>query len=1072
MRMFYNILTLSVCLVLVFIFSVNARGAEPMPLQTPALSRTHIAFVYASDIWIVERAGGQARRLTNNPALERLPVFSPDGQSVAFARNNPVGGPLSWDIYVVSISGGEARRLTFHPDADIPVGWTRDGKSVLFTSFRERIAYLGYRLYTIPKDGGFPSALPVPSAIEGSYSPDGKRLAYTPLWGLSAQTWRNYRGGATSRIQITDLSSVSVEEIPRPADTSDSKPMWVGEKVYFISNRAGTANLFSYDPATKKVEQLTRYEKYDVKYAGASDDAVVFVQEGALHIFDIQQGTTRTVEVSCGGEFPEVKPRSVDALKWIGLSALSPDGQNILFGARGEVLTVNPKTGEATNLTKSLGVAERSPAWSPDGKLIAYFSDESGENELHIRAADGSGTARRIQIEPKPSFYSELVWSPDSRKLAFSDAHLSLWYIELERGARARKADTALLSDGTKYFQPTWSPDSNWLAYSKYQPNRQRAVFLYSLEAGKAFQVSSPDVDARWPVFDQAGKYLYFTGSANTGPIKYGMSAMPFTQEVTRGVYAVVLRKDGTSPLLATDKEESRGKEESQGKAFVIDVEGINRRIVRVPFDGRVAERLMAGAGGRLFIVEGGTLHRYTVGADKAEKFTEGAGTYRISNDGSRLLLRRRGVWALVSTDAPPKANEGVLSLKAIEIQVDPRAEWQQIYNEAWRVVREYFYDPNMHGQNLAELKAHYLAYLPNVATRDDLNVLGMEMFSHLSVSHIAGISGGGLPDAGGADEKIGLLGADFEINEGRYRLKRIYRGNLAVEGLQAPLGQPGLNVKEGDYLLSVDGKDLSASQNLYQYFIGTAGKRVELKVASEPDGKDARTIRVVPLASEYPIRQYEWIESNRRRVQELSGGRLAYIYLPDTFNSGYEIFNREFYAQLDKRGLIVDERFNQGGVAADYIIEVLRRAPLQSARLRDGADISMPVGMIAGPKVMLTNEMSGSGGDTLPWMWRQAGLGPIVGKRTGGLGVGASSQDLIDGGRINVPDWGWYNPAKGIWDIENHGVAPDVEIEISLADWRAGRDPQLERAVQLALKELETRPSPQPKRPAYPVYK
>ncbi|HEY0319356.1 MAG TPA: PDZ domain-containing protein [Pyrinomonadaceae bacterium] len=1067
MRTFYRTFTLLVWLVLASALGA-AQTKGPMPIQTPALSRTHIAFSYAGDIWIVERAGGEARRLTNHPALERIPVFSPDGNSIAFARNNPAGGPLSWDVYTVPVSGGEPQRLTFHPDADVPVGWTPDGKNVLFTSFRDRIAYLGYRLYTIPKEGGFPTPLALPSAIEGSFSPDGKRIAYSPLWGLSAQTWRNYHGGTTSRILITDLPEGRTEELPRVADSSDSQPMWVGEKVYFISDRAGTSNLFSYDTAKRVVEQLTRYEKYDVKSAAASDDAVVFVQDGALHLFDLKSSTTRTVEVRFTVDFPETKPRTIDALRWISWSALSFDGQSILFGVRGEILNVNAKTGEAANLTKTQGVAERYPTASPDGKWIAYFSDESGESELHIRAASGAaGTVRRISIEKQPSFYNELSWSPDSKKLTFSDAHLALWYVDLEKGAvAARKADTALLSDGTKYFQPSWSPDSYWLAYSKYQPNRQRAVFIYSLAAGKSYQVSATDTDARTPVFDQNGKYLYFTGSTNTGPVKYGMSAMPFNQQVTRGLYAAVLRQNEMSPLVVTDREEN------QGKAFTIDVDGIGKRVVRVPFEGRSADRLMAGKSGQVFIVEGGNLYRYSAGTEKPEKFTEGAGNYRISGDGSRLLLRRRGVWAIVPTDAPPKADDGVLPLKNLEIQIDPRAEWKQIYNEAWRVVREYFYDPNLHGQNLAELKAHYSAYLQGVVTREGLNDLAMEMFSHLSVSHIAGINGGDTPSAAGENEKIGLLGADFEIDRGRYKFTRIYRGNTAVDGLQSPLGQPGLNVKEGEYLLAVDGADLSASQNLYKYFTGKAGKAVEIKVAPQPDGKGAYTLKVMPVASEYSIRQYEWIEQNRRRVAELSGGRLAYIYLPDTFNSGYEIFNREFYAQLDKQGLILDERFNQGGVAADYIIETLRRTPLQSARLRDGADVRMPVGMIAGPKVMLTNELAGSGGDTLPWMWRQAGLGLIVGKRTAGLGVGAAGQDLIDGGRVNVPDWGWYNPVKGIWDIENHGVAPDVDIEATLADWRAGRDPQLEKAVELALAELKKRPPAQPKRPPYPVYK
>jgi tricorn protease len=1064
--MFYRTLTLLVCLGLSFGLT-QAQSTNRMPLQSPALSRTHIAFAYAGDIWVVERAGGEARRLTDNPALEGVPVFSPDGQTIAFARNNPASGRLSWDVYTVPVTGGDARRLTYHPDLDIPVGWTADGQRVLFTSFRERMAYLGYRLYTIPKEGGFPAPLPVHSGIDGSFSPDGKRLAFTPLWGLSAQTWRNYRGGATSRILIADLSgdSARAEEIPRPADANDSEPMWVGEKVYFVSTRTGTSNLFGYDTASREVKQLTRYEKYDVKSAAASDDALVFVQDGQLHLLDLKTNAERTVEVRFSAEFPETKPRTIDALKWISWSALSPAGESVLFGARGEILIVNPKTGEVVNVTKSAGVAERYPAWSPDGKWLAYFSDESGENELHLRSMNGGAeTVRRIPVEKQPSFYNELAWSPDSRKLAFSDAHLSLWYVDLETGAVPRKADTALLSDGTRYFQPTWSPDSNWLAYSKYQPNRQRAVFLYSIANAKSYQVSAPDTDARWPVFDQNGKYLYFTGSTNSGTVKYGMSAMPFNQQVTRGVYAAVLRENDSAPTVATDKDESR--------AFAVDVAGIAGRVVRLPFEGRSADRLMAGRSGRLFIQEGGTLYRYTVGAEKPEKFSEGAGNYRMSTDGSRLLLRRRGVWALVSTDAPPKPDEGVLPFKSLDLVIDPRAEWRQIYNEGWRVVREYFYDPNMHGQNLSELKAHYAAYLPNIVTREDLNNLAMEMFSHLSVSHISGITGGDTPQVAGEDEKIGLLGADFEVAGGRYKFARIFRGNNALEGVQAPLGQPGVNVKEGEYLLSVDGAEASAAQNLYKYFMGKAGKRVEIKVAPEPDGKGARTIRVVPLASEYAIRQYDWIERNRRRVAEMSRGRLAYIYLPDTFNSGYEIFNREFYAQLDKQGVIVDERFNQGGVAADYIIEALRRTPLQAARLREGMDVSMPMGMIQGPKVMLTNEMSVSGGDTLPWMWRQAGLGLIVGKRTGGLGVGASAQELIDGGRINVPDWGWYNPVKGVWDIENRGVAPDVDVEITLADWLEGRDPQLEKAVELALKALESRPTPPPKRPQYPVYK
>ncbi|HMF55284.1 MAG TPA: PDZ domain-containing protein [Pyrinomonadaceae bacterium] len=1064
-------LALLVCLALASVVCAAQQQQGPMPLQSLALSRTQIAFEYAGDIWIMERSGGEAHRLTTHPALERLPVFSPDGAQVAFSRYNPAGGPFSWDVYVVAASGGEPQRLTYHPDADLTVGWTPDSKNVLFTSFRDRYAYLGYRLYTIPREGGFPTPLPIPSAIDGSYAPDGKRVAYTPLFSPNNFSWRNYRGGLVSWVTILNLADGTTEDVPRGGG-NDRAPMWAGDRLYFISDRDGTANLFSYDPATRKVAQLTRYERYDIKSAAAFDDTIAFVQDGRVHLLDLKTGATHDVDVRVTGDFPEVKPRTIDAARWLGSINLSPNGNQILFGARGEILTVNVESGESVNLTKTSGVAERNPVWSPDGKSIAYFSDESGEYQLHIRPAQGGqdSAVRRISIEQHPSFYNELGWSPDSKKLAFSDSHLNLWYVDLDRGGAAIKVDTATHTDGTRYFHPSWSPDSLWITYSKYQANRQRAIFVHSLKTGASQQVSSAEMDARWPTFDLNGRYLYFTASTNSGPVKYGMSAMPFGPQVTRSLYAVVLRNGDPSPLSALADQRQNADESS---SFRIDVDDINRRVVRVPVDGRNPDRLMAGKPGVLFVVDGPVLYRFVTGTQKPEKFIEGAGTYRISTDGSRLLLRRSGRWAVVSADAPPSSGDaGVIQLKPMQMTIDPRAEWRQIYNEAWHVVREYFYDPHFHGQNLDELAAHYRAYLPNIVTRDDLNHLGRDMFSQLSVSHITGIEGGDTLSAGGTSENIGLLGADFQVDGGRYRIAHIYRGNNSVEGLQAPLGQPGLDVREGDYLLAVDGEELSVARNLFQYFIGKAGKPVEIKVAAQGSGQGARTFKVVPLASEYALRQYDWIERNRRRVRELSGGRLAYIYLPDTSTNGYETFNREFYAQLDRQGLILDERFNAGGVGADYIIEALRRAPLQSAVPREGGDISMPVGMINGPKVMLINEMAGSGGDTLAWMWRQSGIGPIVGKRTSGLGVGASGQDLIDGGRINVPDWGWYNPTRGIWDIENHGVAPDIEVEITIADWRAGRDPQLERAVQIALEQLRRRPATQPRRPTYPVFR
>ncbi|HUQ31861.1 MAG TPA: PDZ domain-containing protein [Pyrinomonadaceae bacterium] len=1062
----------SIVLQAVFLVSIKAQTGGPLLLQTPTVSRTQVAFVYAEDIWVVERQGGEARRLTTNPARERNPVFSPDGSLIAFARFNPAGGPFSWDVYVVPASGGEERRLTYHPDLDFPINWTPDGKNVLVLSFRNRTSILGGGLYTVPAKGGFPAEVPLPRGWTGSFSPAGDRLAYTPLVNpLDVFAWRNYRGGGTSKIRLSRLADGQTETIPRE-NSNDTDPMWVGDKVYFVSDRDGTENLFVYDTRKRVVSQLTRFEKYGVRFASAGGGAIVFAQGGALHLFDTTTNQSSKLDVRVSGDFAEVKPRKIDAAQWLGTVTLAPDAARLLFGIRGEIFSINPANGEALNLTETPAAAERNPVWSPDGKWIAYFSDESGEQELHLREAQATGGAgkavRRISIESKPSIYSELQWSPDSRKLAFTDAHLALWYFDLERNA-AHRVDVATHTDGDASLQPVWSPDSLWLAYSKYGINRVRLITLYSLQSGKFYPVTDARMDAQAPAFDSSGKYLYFIGSNRTGLVEsQGMSGFPFRTQVTRSLYAVVLNRNDPSPFAAQSGAQT--KTATDGRA-AIDLEKIGERVLLMPNGPQNPSRLMAGKPGVLFIVEGGTLHRFVSGKPGVEKFVEGAGLYRVTSDGSRLLLRRQGNWALVSTTAPPKPEDGRFKVNPIEFVLDPRAEWRQMYAEAWRRMREYFYDRNLHGQNPAALKEHYAAYLPGIAAREDLNALFKEMFSHLSTSHMGIVGGDHVGEQGARQETTGLLGADFEIAEGRYRIKRILTGDNA-RGIASPLAEPGVNARAGEYLLAVDGEEIEASENLYRYFLNKASRAVQIKVGPKSDGSGARMISVVPIISEYQLRQHDWVESNRRRVEEASHGKLGYIYLINTADEGYNTFNREFYAQLDKQGLIVDGRFNEGGRAADYIIDTLRRVPLQRAALRDGGDITIPTGIINGPKVLLTNEMAGSGGDSLPWMWQQTKLGPVVGARTGGAGVGASTHQLLDGGSIRVPDWGWYDPLKGTWLMENRGVTPDYEVEVMPVDWRAGRDPQLEKAIQLALDALKKSAPPMPKRPAYPVYK
>jgi tricorn protease len=1043
----------------------HAQTPGPLLLERPTISRTQIAFSYAGDIWLVDRSGGEARRLASTPAREFYPVFSPDGSEIAFARFNPATGALAWDVYVAPVNGGGERRVTYHPELDFPVNWTPDGKNVLIQSFRDRVTWIAGRLYTVPAQGGLATAVPVPRGWRGSFSPAGDRIAYTPLVsGQEIVGWRNYRGGATSRIWLVKLSDATTEVIPR-GNVNDTDPMWIGDKVYFVSDRDGTENLFVYDTSRKSVTQLTRFEKYGIKSASSNGETIVFNRNGGLHLFDLQTNQFKSITVRVSGDFPETKPRKIDTAQWTGWASLAPDASHLLLGIRGDIFTANTTNGQVSNITKTPSAAERNPVWSPDGKWIAYFSDESGEMELCLRAAPG-GTVRRISIEQKSSQYNELTWSPDSTKLVFSDSHLALWCFDLAQSA-ARRIDAMKHTDGDFSFHPAWSHDSRWLAYSKFGVQRVRTITLYSFDTGKIATVTTPHMTAQQPLFDNNGKYLYFLGSNRTGLVEsQSMAGFPFRTQVTRNLYTVVLNANDSSPLLTDQKAGS-----TKASRVAIDLDKIGERILLMPFWPPLAGRMVAGKPGTLFIVEAATVHKFVIGKPGLEKFVEGAGNYRVSSDGSRLALRRQGVWSIVPTDSPPKPGDGRLRLEPIELTIDPREEWKQMFAEAWRRMRENFYDPNLHGQNLTDLQAHYAAYLPNIVTREDLNTLFREMFSHMSTSHM-GISGGdiGVPQ-GEFSETVGLLGADFEIADGRYRIKRILVGDN-TRRITSPLAQPGVNIRAGEYLLAVDGEEMKADQSLYRYLLNKANKAVSLRVGPRADGQGARTVSVIPIGNEFNLRLHDWVERNRRRVTELSGGKLGYIYLPDTSDTGYNTFNLEFYAQLDKQGMIIDGRFNEGGRAADYIIDTLRRVPMQRAQVRDAEDIRIPTGIIEGPKVLLTNESAGSGGDTLPWMWQQTKLGAVVGTRTSGAGIGATTYNVIDGGSFRVPDWGWYDPRTGTWLMENRGVTPDYELEVMPPEWRTGRDPQLEKAVQLAMDSLrKMKPVPH-KRPAFPVYK
>lgn len=1084
----------------VFLLGALATPVEAKPwLRSPALSQTQIVFTYAGDLWILPREGGDARQLTTGVGIESEAAFSPDGQWVAFTGQYDG----NWDVYVVPAAGGVPKRLTWHPTLDRVEGWTRDGKQVLFRSDRQSPNGDG-QLFTLPATGGgLPAVLPLPKAEQGSYSPGGDRLAYVPQWNrrgsLTAYiAWKRYRGGMTSPVWIARLSDSSVEAIPRE-NSNDHDPMWIGDRVYFLSDRDGATSLYVYDPAGRKVSQALRSDA-DIVSASAGPGGIVFDRMGEIHLFDVASGASRPVEVRVRGDLSAVRPHYAKAGDRIQSASLAPNGKRVAFEARGEILTVPAEKGDVRNLTNSPGVADRYPAWSADGRRIAWFSDESGEYALHVADATGTGEVKKISLGDPPSFFYTPSWSPDGKKIAFTDKRLNVWYVDVDKGGKPVRVDIDTYETPFRALETAWSPDSRWLAYSKDLRNHLRAVFIHSMETGKSRQVTDGMSDARYVAFDKNGKYLYFTASTDVGPTAGWLDLSSIGRAVSRSVYMAVLDKELPSPLAplsdeaaeteedekdkkdkkdGEEGEEKDAKDEQEKPARVrIDFDGIDQRILALPVPARNYTGLAAGKEGVVFLVESApvfrlgppvaTLHRFELESRETEKVMDGVRSpFQVSQDGEAMLVRQGESWSILPTADKPEPGKGKLALDDMEVLVDPKAEWRQMYREVWRIQRDFFYDPELHGLDLAAAMKRYEPYVASIGHRGDLNALFNDMLGELSVGHLY-IGGGDAPEV--PDVKVGLLGADYEIANGRYRFSRVYNGENWNPELQAPLTQPGVNVKAGEYLLSVNGRELKAADNIYAAFEATAGKALQIEVGPNADGKGSRAVTVVPVEDEYGLRNLAWIEGNRRKVDELSGGRLAYVYLPDTGEGGYTSFNRYFFAQVGKQGVVLDERYNGGGSVADYMIDYLRRSFLNYFSTREGEDFTTPVGAIFGPKVMIINESAGSGGDALPYYFRKEKLGPLVGTRTWGGLVGIYDYpNLIGGGRVTSPRVAFW--AEKGWEVENVGVAPDIEVDLDPKSWRQGKDPQLEKAVEVALDLLKKNPPPQLKKPEYPNY-
>jgi tricorn protease len=1090
-----NRIVFSVLFVLLICAAGKAQTQGPLLMQQPTLDATEIVFAYGGQLWSVSRKGGAAIQLTNGAGQKSNPQFSPDGKWIAFTSDD--GGNAN--VYVMPAEGGQPRQLTYGPGPDLAEGWTPDGQHILFRSPLHSYSPRFEQLFTVPIQGGFEKEVPLPMAYQGSYSADGTHLAYTPLprelffVGLPDFVhayWSQYHGGLAPQIWIANLADSSVVKIPHE-NASDFNPMWVGNKIYFLSARTNPISLYVYDTVTGKVARVIDNHGEDLMSASAGPGAIVYEQFGSLHLYDLSSGREHEVPVTIRGDFPQVQPHFESVADHVLNAGISPTGARAVFEAHGEILTVPAEKGDVRNITNSPGVADRSPAWSPDGKWIAYFSDRSGAYSLHIKSQDGMGTVRSIDLGQPPSYFFDPVWSPDSKKIAYTDKRLNLWYVDLDHPTPVKVGTDAYFAFA-QGLNPAWSPDSRWITYTQVIGNRMRAVFVFSLESGKSTQITDGMSDDEYAAFDKSGKYLYFTASTNSGPAETMLDMSMLSHNVTRSVYVVVLRKGLASPLAPQSDEEeavaaaggeSRGTSAGQASKpaeVQIDFQGIENRTLALPIPSANYVSLEAGKAGEIYLLKAGasglwggagepmSLLKFSLATRSAVPLMAGVQEFHVSFNGEKILYRQGGKWGIAPTAAPVKPGEGLLQTDSMKVRVVPREEWKQMYHEVWRIERDYFYAANYHGLNLGAAEKHYAEYLPGIVSREDLNYLFREMLGKLCVGHMFA-GGGDIPKV--PSVTVGLLGADYTIENNRYRFSKIYSGENWNPELRAPLTQPGVDVQPGDYLLAVNGRQLYANDNLYSFFLDSAGKQVVLTVGAHADGTGARQVTVVPVGDEISLRFVDWVAHNLQVVNRLSHGEIAYVYLPDTAVGGFTSFNRYFFSQIGKQGLIVDDRFNSGGQAADYIIQYLQRKLWNYWYTPNGGVQTEPGEAIFGPKAMLINQYAGSGGDLIPWFFHHVGLGPLIGERTWGGEVGITGYPpLIDGGTVTAPSLAFFT-TEGKWGIENQGVPPDVEVGMDPHAWREGHDPQLEKAVQVLMDELKAHPLPKPHVPPFPNY-
>jgi tricorn protease len=1052
-------------------------------LRYPAVSRDRIAFVYAGDIWLVNRDGGSAVRLTSSPGEESFPRFSPDGSQVAYSASYDGNA----DVYVIPAAGGEPTRLTFHPMPDRVLGWMPDGKQVLFASGRESGRQRYNQFYTVPLTGGLPQKLAIPYGEFGTYSPDSRQFVYMPM-AQDFRNWKRYRGGWAPDLWLFDLTTKAAKNITNHPG-NDAQPMWHGNTIYFLSDRgAGERNnIWAYDVTGGTARQVTQFTEFDITFPSLGPDGIVFQAGGRLYFLDVPSGQPREVPVRVVTDEMTLRARTAKVDSLIQSATVSPTGKRALFEARGDIFTAPAEFGPVVNASRSSGVAERYPRWSPDGKTLAYWSDRSGEYELTVRPAGGAGAERTITSLGAGFRYAP-YWSPDSKKVAFVDQAMRIHVTDVETGKTVKIDESPewINHGGLQAFEFKWSPDSRWLTYARPTGDANSAIFLYDGKGGALTRATTGYLNDTQPTFDPDGKYLFYASDREFTPV-YGSFDNSWTYPNPTRIVAVPLRSDVPSPLHARndyegqpetkkpdektdDKTEDPAKAAADAKNVDIQLDGFEARAVVLPPAAGNYDGLQAVKGKLLFrrLPRSGSADTkspivYFDLTERDEKpVLEDAGGFEVTADGKKMLVVLQKRYAIVDIKTPQKF-EKPIATGDMEAPVDPRAEWTQMFEDVYRFERDYFYDGGMHGVDWAGMKARYGKLLADAVTRWDVDFIIGEFIGELNASHT--YYGGGEKETAPA-RNVGMLGVDWELSQGAYRVKHIVRGGPWDAGARAPLAEPGVNVKEGDYILAVNGVTIDTTQDPYAAFQGLGNKTVLLTVNAKPSMQGSRQVLAKTLTSEVDLRFRAWIEERRQLVDKATGGTVGYIYVQSTGLDAQNELMQQFMGQWKKDGLIIDERWNSGGQIPDRFIELLNRPILAYWAVRDGASWQWPPVAHRGAQVMLINGWSGSGGDAFPTYFKQAGIGPLIGTRTWGGLIGISGAPLlVDGGNVTVPTFRMYDP-KGTWFAEGHGVDPDIEVVDDPSQLAKGTDPQLARAIKEVQELIAKLPKP-PVRPA-----